>query len=47
MTAINSKFRLQGHCWVEGDNPGLSEDSRNKYGPVSGRIALDCSMQVP
>lgn len=24
----------QGHCWVEGDNPGLSEDSRNKYGPV-------------
>ncbi|KAL3131778.1 hypothetical protein ABBQ38_007495 [Trebouxia sp. C0009 RCD-2024] len=24
----------QGHCWVEGDNPELSEDSRNKYGPV-------------
>ncbi|KAK9820562.1 hypothetical protein WJX72_011658 [[Myrmecia] bisecta] len=24
----------KGHCWIEGDNPALSEDSRSKYGPV-------------
>lgn len=24
----------QGHCWLEGDNADLSEDSRSKYGPV-------------
>ena len=25
---------LQGHCWLEGDNADLSEDSRSKYGAV-------------
>lgn len=24
----------QGHCWLEGDNANLSEDSRSKYGAV-------------
>ena len=26
---------MQGHCWVEGDNPECSSDSRSKFGPVS------------
>lgn len=25
----------QGRCWMEGDNPSASGDSRNLYGPVS------------
>ncbi len=25
---------MQGHCWVEGDNPEFSADSRSKFGPV-------------
>ena len=24
----------QGHCWVEGDNPDTSTDSRSRYGAV-------------
>mmetsp|Transcript_11130 Transcript_11130/g.35323 ORF Transcript_11130/g.35323 Transcript_11130/m.35323 type:complete len:163 (+) Transcript_11130:34-522(+) len=24
----------RGHCWVEGDNPGMSMDSASLYGPV-------------
>ncbi|KAK9908797.1 hypothetical protein WJX75_003046 [Coccomyxa subellipsoidea] len=24
----------KGHCWVEGDNPECSSDSRSKFGPV-------------
>lgn len=27
----------QGHCWVEGDNPASSADSRS-YGPVSDSL---------
>uniref|UniRef100_A0A453GB67 Mitochondrial inner membrane protease subunit 2 n=1 Tax=Aegilops tauschii subsp. strangulata TaxID=200361 RepID=A0A453GB67_AEGTS len=29
----------EGHCWVEGDNPSQSKDSRT-YGPVSTNILL-------
>jgi len=28
----------KGHCWVEGDNAALSEDSRSKYGPVPAAL---------
>ena len=31
----------QGHCWVEGDNAGVSMDSRF-YGPVSLFLPLLC-----
>mmetsp|Transcript_12778 Transcript_12778/g.35905 ORF Transcript_12778/g.35905 Transcript_12778/m.35905 type:complete len:164 (-) Transcript_12778:331-822(-) len=24
----------QGKCWIEGDNPAVSEDSASEYGPV-------------
>ena len=28
----------QGHCWVEGDNAAVSEDSRSKYGPIPAAL---------
>lgn len=31
--AFNGKIP-QGRCWIEGDNPLQSADSRNAYGPV-------------
>jgi len=29
---------LQGHCWVEGDNTAVSEDSSSKYGPIPAAL---------
>ena len=28
-------YNPQGHCWVEGDNPDMSTDSRSRFGAVS------------
>lgn len=29
---------MQGHCWVEGDNAAVSEDSRTSYGPIPAAL---------
>ena len=31
---IQAMIAVQGHCWVEGDNPDMSTDSKSRFGPV-------------
>jgi hypothetical protein len=28
------RLHVQGHCWVEGDNPATSVDSATEFGPL-------------
>ena len=46
MLCTHTSYGFQGHCWLEGDNADLSEDSRSKYGPVSQATSYNSNMPM-